>query len=100
MSVKNIQIASMARGAGLALVAALALSATPASSAGTASGSTLSIAQAATSTDISAARRHRQARRSASRNAFGSIGSSESFNSSGNTGFGYGVGDNSRGQTW
>ncbi len=100
MSTKNFPIASLLRGSGLALIAALAVSTTPASMAKAASAPVLSTAQQAASTDFSAARRRHYARRSAPRDAFGSIGGAYGGGYSTSQGFGYGVGDNSRNQTW
>lgn len=100
MPMKNLQIASLASGAGLALIAAMAISATLPSTAKAAPASALSVAQEAAPTDLSAARRHHQARRSAPRNAFGSMGNSYEPSAPSYQGFGYGSGDNSRGQTW
>jgi hypothetical protein len=99
MSMRNVLISSQAKGAVLALIAAAALSATLPSVATAAPAST---AQLATSvSDFSAARRHHQARRTAPRDAFGSIaGGAATYGAPASQGYGYGSGDNSRGQTW
>jgi hypothetical protein len=103
MLTTNFPMPSIVRASGLALLAAVAIGAAQPSAAIAATAQTPSISQSVTvaPTDISAARRHRQARKTSPREAYGSYvgvvggGATASY-----PGYGYGVGDNSRGQTW
>jgi hypothetical protein len=105
MPTKNVLLSSVARFTGLALIAAVITtvampSATMAATA--APSQELSVAYRATlATDLSAARRRHHARRTTLRDAFGSIGGgSVTYGAPSYQGYGYGVGDNSRNQTW
>ncbi|MET0970926.1 MAG: hypothetical protein ABWY18_17140 [Tardiphaga sp.] len=81
---------------GLAAVAILVIgTATPLLAAETRSGAAIHQPAA---TDIGAARRQHRARSASPRNAYGSFSNGAGATSS--PGYGYGVGDNSRNQTW
>jgi hypothetical protein len=102
MSTKSLACQSIIRASGLALLAGIAVGAAQPAAAASVPGHTQSITQSAavTSTDISAARRTRQARRTAPRDAYGSYVGGAGGVSPSYPGYGYGVGDNSRNQTW
>jgi hypothetical protein len=103
MSTKNVSLQSIGRIGGLALLAAVAIGGAQPTAAVAASvdAPSVSSAVALTSSDIGAARRHRQARRSSPRDAYGSyVGGASGVASPSYPSYGYGVGDNSHGQTW
>lgn len=99
MSTNKHSRAAASRIAGLGIVAALAVGmATPSFAAETASG--VSAVHQAAATDISAARRQHRARHASPRDAYGSYVGGASGVAPQSQNFGYGVGDNSRNQTW
>jgi hypothetical protein len=105
MLTKNLSLQSITRSSGLALLAVVAFGAAQPSAAVAAQLAAPSVSQSAAevSTDFSAARRHRQVRQASPRNAYGSyVGGAGAFTTQSRSGYsyGYGVGDNSRGQTW
>ena len=106
MSTSNISSSSMVRGAGLALVAAAAVwaSAPSAAIAAPREATQMSPASSATRAAIeagAASKKHHHARRSNARDAFGSMsGGAVGPAAPSSGGYGYGVGDNSRNQTW
>lgn len=84
---------------GLAAVAALVIGmATPSlTAAGTSPDAAI---QQSASTDIGAARRNQRARSVSSRHAYSGVLSGAGVSAPSSPGYGYGVGDNSRNQTW
>jgi predicted lipid-binding transport protein (Tim44 family) len=102
MLTKKLAVQSIGRVGGLALLLGIAISAAEPAVAASAASHAQSITQAAdsTSTDISAARRTRQARRPSPRDAYGSYVGGAGAVSPSYPRYGYGVGDNSRNQTW
>jgi hypothetical protein len=102
LSQPSLTLTSIARASGLALLAAMAVAAAEPSSASTVQVPSAGLAMVG-STDISAARRHHQAKHASPRNAYGSYagGAGGFVPQSSNAGsYGYGYGDNSRNQTW
>jgi hypothetical protein len=100
MSTKRLVRQSI-RASGFALLAGIAIGAAqPAAASVPGHAQSITQSAAVTSTDISAARRTRQVRRTSPRDAYGSYlggggGVSQTYPR-----YGYGVGDNSRNQTW
>jgi hypothetical protein len=102
MSTKKLTLASIIRASGLATLVGIAVSAAQPAVAASAPAHPQSISQpvAVTSTDISAARRNRQVRSASPRDAYGSYVGGSGGVSQSYLRYGYGVGDNSRNQTW
>lgn len=103
MLTMNLSMPSIGRASGLALLAAVAIGAAQPSAAiaATAQAPSVSHIVVVTSTDIGAARRHRQVRQTSPRDAYGSyVSGAGGVATPSYPGYGYGVGDNSRGQTW
>ncbi|QUS40345.1 hypothetical protein RPMA_17000 [Tardiphaga alba] len=95
MSIKN---SSLRMGA-LALFATVAAAAQPAiATAAPAKAPSASVSQQAS--DFSAARRHHNVQRRAVRDAYGAYVGGGATAAPSSQPYGYGVGDNSRGQTW
>jgi hypothetical protein len=108
MSTKKLTLPSIIRASGLASLVVIAVGATQPAVAASAPAylQWVSAPAAVTSTDISAARKNRQVRRTSPRDAYGSyVGGGSYVGAPGGVsqsypGYGYGVGDNSRNQTW
>ncbi|MDR6660450.1 hypothetical protein AB7828_08730 [Tardiphaga sp. 215_C5_N2_1] len=108
MSTKKLTLASIIRASGLATLVGIAISGAQPAVAASAPAYPQSIRApiAVASTDISAARKNRQVRRASPRDAYGSYLGGGSYVGGGGgvsqsyPGYGYGVGDNSRNQTW
>ena len=108
MSTKKLTLPSIIRASGLASLVVIAVGAAQPAVAASAPAYLQSINASAvvTSTDISAARKNRQVRRASRRDAYGSYLGGGSYVGGGGgvsqsyPGYGYGVGDNSRNQTW
>lgn len=102
MSTKRLARQSIIRASGLALLAGIAIGAAQPAAAAPAPAYPQSISPpaAVTSTDISAARKNRQVRRTSPRDAYGSYVGGAGGVSQTYPRYGYGVGDNSRNQTW
>ncbi|MGM4922838.1 hypothetical protein AB8A31_08020 [Tardiphaga sp. 804_B3_N1_9] len=108
MSTKKLTLPSIIRASGLASLVVIAVGAAQPAVAASAPAYPrwISAPAAVTSTDISAARKTRQVRRASPRAAYGSYVGGDSYVggaggvSQSYPGYGYGVGDNSRNQTW
>jgi hypothetical protein len=108
MSTKKLTLASIIRASGLATLVGIAIGGAQPAVAASAPAYPQSISApiAVASTDISAARKNRQVRRASRRDAYGSYLGGGSYVGGGGgvsqsyPGYGYGVGDNSRNQTW
>ncbi|MGM4928373.1 hypothetical protein [Tardiphaga sp. 619_E2_N8_5] len=100
MSTKKLTLPSIIRASGLASLVVIAVGAAQPAVAASAPAypQSISAPAAVTSTDISAARKNRQVRRTSPRDAYGSYVGAPGAQSY--PGYGYGVGDNSRNQTW
>lgn len=102
MSTKKLTLPSIIRASGLASLVVIAVGAAQPAVAASAPAypQSISAPAAVTSTDISAARKNRQVRRASPRDAYGSYVGGAGGVSQSYPGYGYGVGDNSRNQTW
>ncbi|MGM4891411.1 hypothetical protein [Tardiphaga sp. 839_C3_N1_4] len=102
MSTKKLTLPSIIRASGFASLVVIAVGAAQPAVAASASvyPQWIGAPAAVTSTDISAARKNRQVRRTFPRDAYGSYVGAPGGVSQSYPGYGYGVGDNSRNQTW
>lgn len=106
MSTKKLTLPSIIRAGGLATLVGIIIGAAQPAVAASAPAYSQSIGSpaAVASTDIGAARKTRQVRRTSPRDAYGSYRDSYVGGAGGVSpsypGYGYGVGDNSRNQTW
>lgn len=102
MSTKKLTLPSIIRAGGLATLVGIVIGAAQPAVAASAPAYSQSIGSpaAVASTDISAARKTRQVRRTSPRDAYGSYVGGAGGVSPSYPGYGYGVGDNSRNQTW